>query len=377
MSPPSEATGRRLGTLFLGYLAAVVAVITLAPFQFAVPAHFSAALIVTDGGWATDVLLNIVLFLPLGVLWHRSRHGTILGALTIGLLAGTTIEAAQLFLAPRYTTLSDLLANGCGAAIGAMISTALATRMAPTTLVTRLWLDQPLMGLVYLLWPLAWLIGLSSGSDPNRLWLLTPIGTAGALAVSAVATAGQAANTSPLPSITVATAWMATAVVPALRVSPSPALVSIAIALAVAVVGGPIWRAALHRDRRLEPQVVRVLLPLLLLLLLGVSRHAGSVAITGGGEAARESLLRVIAQAASFTLLGYLVAESRGRREEPLSRLLAWPLATAAAAALAVGLLPEITVSPWRIATALVAAAIGATLYDAQRAHILALIGGR
>jgi hypothetical protein len=83
LSHPSVATGRRLGGLFLGYLAVVVAVITLAPFQFAVPAHFTAALIVTDGGWATDVILNIVLFVPLGVLWHRSRGGSASAALLL------------------------------------------------------------------------------------------------------------------------------------------------------------------------------------------------------------------------------------------------------------------------------------------------------
>lgn len=377
MSHPAAATGRRLGGLFLGYLAVVVAVITLAPFQFAVPAHFTAAWIVTDGGWATDVVLNVVLFVPLGVLWHRSRGGSVSEALRFGLLLGTSIEAAQLFLAPRYTTLSDLLANGSGAAVGAAISIALSRRVASTTLVTRLWLDQPMMGLVYLLWPLAWLIGLSSGSTPDRLWLLVPIAVAGALAIAAVATVGRTDQPSRVLPVLMSGAWMSVAAVPALRVAPRLAAIGIVTAVVVAILGGPLWRAALRRERRLEPQVVRALLPLLAVLLVGVSRHAGSVDVTGGGEAARESLLRVIAQAAAFTLLGYLVAESRGRRLEPLRRLVAWPVV---AAVVAVVLL-EFAVAPWhsvvRVGAALVATALGAALYDAQRAHILTLLGLR
>ena len=377
MSPSSEATGRRLGTLFLGYLAVVVAVITLAPFQFAVPARFTAALIVTDGGWAPDVILNVVLFVPLGVLWHRTRGGRILAGLGFGLLLGACIELAQLFLAPRYTTLSDVLANGTGAWLGAAISVALSRRVASTTLVTRLWLDQPMMGLVYLLWPLAWLVGLSSGSAPDRLWLLVPIGAAGALAITAVATVGRSAGQGAVLPIAMTTIWMTVAAVPAMRVAPRLAGVGVGMAFVVAALGGPLWRFALRRERRLEPQVVRAVLPLLAVLLIGVSRQAGSVAVAGGGEAARESLLRVIAQAAAFTLLGYLIAESRGRRLEPLRRLVAWPLV---AATLAVVVL-ELAVAPWhsmiRVSAALVATAVGAALYDAQRAHILTLLGLR
>jgi glycopeptide antibiotics resistance protein len=377
LSPPSDATGRRLGALFLGYLAVVVAVITLAPFQFAVPARFTAALVVTDGGWATDVILNIVLFVPLGVLWHRTRGGTMLAGLGFGLLLGACIEAAQLFLAPRYTTLSDILANGTGSWLGATISVVLSRRVASTTLVTRLWLDQPMMGLVYLLWPLAWLVGLSSGSAPDRLWLLVPIGAAGALAITAVATVGRSRRQATLLPIAMSTVWMTVAAVPAMRVAPRLAGIGIATVFVVATFGGPLWRFALRRERRLEPQVVRAILPLLAVLLIGVSRHAGSVAVTGGGEAARESLLRVIAQAATFTLLGYLVAESRGRREEPLRRLLTWPMAVATMTILLIAILHTDSMPPMRVAAVLVAAAIGATLYDAQRAHVLALLGPR
>ncbi|HQW66552.1 MAG TPA: VanZ family protein [Gemmatimonadales bacterium] len=378
MTSPPTATGRRLGALFLGYLTAVVAVITLAPFRFARPAHFEASLLVTDGGWATDVVLNVVLFVPLGLLWQRMTGMRAATGFVAGLLVGTLIETAQLFLAPRYTTLSDLLANGAGAWLGALLSLAVARRVASTELVTRLWLDQPLMGLVSLLVPLTWLVGLGSVSDPSRLWLLVPLGSAAALAIAAVATVTRVPGDgrAPLvPALGAALLWSGVAVVPALRVSLSASAMGLVATLIMTVMASMVWRVALRRERRLEPQVVRALMPLLLVVLWGLTRGGGSLALRGGGEAAREGLLRVLAELAAFTLLGYLVAEGRGRRLEPLRRLLWWPFLTALAVTLVVGILQAPWLSPLRVAAVLTSAAFGAVLYDAQRAHIMSLLG--
>lgn len=356
----------------------VVAVITLAPFRFAWPEYFEASLLVTDGGWATDVVLNVVLFVPLGLLWQRMTGMRAVSALAIGLLAGTVIEGAQLFLAPRYTTLSDLVANGVGAWAGAVLSLALARRVASADLVTRLWLDQPLMGLVSLLLPLTWLVGLGSASEPTRLWLLVPLGAAAALAIAAVATVTRVPGDGRAPlvfSLGAALLWSGVAVVPSLRVSLSASVIGLVATLVVAALGSVVWRVALQRERRLEPQVVRAMLPLLLVVLWGLTRGGGSLALRGGGEAAREGLLRILAELAAFTLLGYLVAEGRGRRHEPLRRMVAWPVLAALAVALLVGVTQVAWISPMRAAAVLTSAAFGALLYDAQRAHIMALLG--
>lgn len=378
LTPLPASTGRRLGALFLGYLAAVVAVITLAPFQFAMPVHFSVAWLVTDGGWATDLILNVVLFLPLGFLWQRMTGGRPVWALLLGSAAGLSIELAQLFLAPRYTTMSDLLANGSGAWLGAFGSAYLARRVATGRLMSTLWLDQPLVGLVYLLIPLIWLDGLGAAGEASRLWLLVPLGSAGALAIAAVAVAARGTTRPPLSlwPIIGAIAWFALGMVPALRASPRNALMALAATAVVATIGGPLWRAMLRGERRLEPQVVRGLLPLLLIVVGGTSASAGSLSLVGSAEIARVAILRVLEQAAAFTLLGYLVAEWRGRREEPLRRLVAMPLAVAV---LAMALV-DLTVVPWqsllRPAACLLASGYGALLYDAQRAHIVALRTG-
>ncbi|HMS02516.1 MAG TPA: hypothetical protein PKE51_06060, partial [Gemmatimonadaceae bacterium] len=69
----SSPSGRRLGAAVLGYLVVATLLITWAPFDFAaVPRHGLTSL------WTwSDVLLNVVLFLPLGFLFEvaRSRAG--------------------------------------------------------------------------------------------------------------------------------------------------------------------------------------------------------------------------------------------------------------------------------------------------------------
>ena len=90
---------------------------------------------------------------------------------------------------------------------------------------------------------------------------------------------------------------------------------------------------------------------------------------------ARVGLLRGLERGVGFTLLGYLVAEWRGRREEPLPRTL---LAPVVVAALLVGALARFVSGPAdgsSVMVAMAATAFGALLYAFQRAHILALLG--
>lgn len=76
---------------------------------------FALCLICGDRGGA-DVVLNLALFVPLGLLAKR-RFGT-LGAVAIGAALSTGIEVAQLFLPGRFSTLADLISNTTGALVG-------------------------------------------------------------------------------------------------------------------------------------------------------------------------------------------------------------------------------------------------------------------
>ncbi len=373
----SIPTGRRLGALFLGYLLAVVAVIALAPFQFAVPDHFTLQLFVPELPSVLDVLLNVALFLPIGFVWHRMVGARPIWALAIGLLCGVLIEGAQLFLAPRYSTVSDLVANAIGCWYGARASRMIARHVSTGAMVSRLWLDQPMMGLVYLLIPLLWLHALGASDEPARLWLLVPLGMAGALIITAVATVtslefGTRGRAWPMIA---ALGWYLVGAVPAFRIAPVHAGWGAVITVITALLGGKLWRMVLTRERRLEPQLVRALFPFIVVVVVGTSIDAGSLWFEGSTDT-RIDLLRALAQIATFTLLGYLIAESRGRQEEPLLRALVLPVIVAAIACAGLAVMAIEWPSVMRVLACVLGAGYGAVLYDAQRAHVVALRAG-
>jgi len=76
---------------------------------------------------AFDVALNVVAYIPLGTLacLHFMQQGARIPAIAKAALLGTAfsfaMEAAQLFIPTRISTLYDVLANGAGALVGAMV----------------------------------------------------------------------------------------------------------------------------------------------------------------------------------------------------------------------------------------------------------------
>ncbi|HEX6050246.1 MAG TPA: VanZ family protein, partial [Gemmatimonadaceae bacterium] len=147
-------TGARLATALLAYLAVVTAVVTLLPFEFAVPVQPRVML----SGGVVDVVANVVLFVPLGFLYAVSRADQPTRASRIflaGLATSAILETLQLFEASRYAAISDVLANGTGAYLGAVVQRRLARRISmDARTVGKLSLELPVMGLVYLLVPL-------------------------------------------------------------------------------------------------------------------------------------------------------------------------------------------------------------------------------
>ena len=74
-----------------------------------------------------DVALNVLAYVPLGTLacLHFLQQGARIPAIVKAALLGTAfsfaMEAAQLFIPTRIATLYDVLANGAGALVGAMV----------------------------------------------------------------------------------------------------------------------------------------------------------------------------------------------------------------------------------------------------------------
>lgn len=75
-----------------------------------------------------EVTANVLLFVPIGLLATRLLRGRGAGLkiALLGLAASTAIEVGQgLFLGGRTSSITDIVANGLGAALGALVATAL------------------------------------------------------------------------------------------------------------------------------------------------------------------------------------------------------------------------------------------------------------
>jgi hypothetical protein len=78
-------------------------------------------------------VLNVLLFVPLGLALHRNGASP-LRAFTIGLALAIAIELIQLGLPGRSTTLRDALMNASGAGVGALIAGRFSTWLEPSPL---------------------------------------------------------------------------------------------------------------------------------------------------------------------------------------------------------------------------------------------------
>lgn len=149
LSRPARAAA---ALAWLGCLTAI----TLTPAGGPESRIVSICLLCGERGTA-DALLNIVLFVPLGLLVGR-RTG-LLVALLLGLSLSATVEAGQLLLAGRYSNVGDLVWNALGAWLGAACARPLHARFAGASPLPA---QAVAVGL-----PIVWLLAAS--------WALRPI----------------------------------------------------------------------------------------------------------------------------------------------------------------------------------------------------------
>src|SRR5688500_81643 len=104
LAPPA----RGLAGALLGYLVAVMLVVTLAPFAFRLP---DAPRVWLTEWTPFDVVANVLLFVPFGFVCAqlgRDREADLVTLLppvaAFAALTSTTIELAQLFVPERYTS---------------------------------------------------------------------------------------------------------------------------------------------------------------------------------------------------------------------------------------------------------------------------------
>jgi VanZ family protein len=312
----------------------VTAVITLAPFRFARPTAFTLSWLADPA----DVVANVLLFLPRGFLFRVSapRAAGHVRTIVAACLVSVTFEAAQLFLPGRFSSPVDVMSNTLGAGLGSLVHARIAAHL-DGRLVRGLALELPLMVVVYLLVPLLWLDGFAAGHDGGRLVLSPLLGLAGAIVLAAIwrhRLAGRGVL-SPARLGWITAGWYVVGAAPGLIRRP---LLVLGVALLVALVA---WLEAarplpLVPERRFELPALRRVWPLLVAYLVlsalwpmtwpplpwpsakwtpgpwhggwGIADLADMPGVT--------PMLRALEYLAAFTVLGYTVAESRGRLEE-------------------------------------------------------------
>jgi glycopeptide antibiotics resistance protein len=314
------------------YIVLITLVITLFPFRFQWPEriHF-----LWFGGWS-DTLLNVLFFLPLGFLYKliRPRDPT-LRVVALGLGLSCTIEVAQIFLAERFPSPMDVLTNGAGAWLGALLLER-AQRQLSSSWIGSLALELPLMNVVYLLIPLIWLNGLAAGIDSFHGSLAMLLGLCGCLIISAVylhLLEASGVSRSNWVVLT-ATGWFLIGSLP--RISESPVLVvfgSGLVALATRILTMFSWFGESHQRRFEIPVLKRVWAiysAYLILLSLnplpsGYREWSGVLGIYDlSSERFIVPVWWLTEYFAAFTLLGYIVAESHGRRNITQGRSILW-----------------------------------------------------
>lgn len=335
-----------LNYALLLYMCIIVLLITLIPFEFRVPEQFKIT-------WSTntsDLITNIFLFIPIGFLFKLSRRHNRdwlgLGPLMLGLVFSAAIELTQALIPGRYTQVIDVATNGLGAWLGGMIFAFLGSQVKGEHADKLFALELPLMGLIYLLIPLMWLNGLATGEEEARLWLLLLLGIIGAGVICSVyINRFRHAGTIGYTKLSVFTfCWFVLCSLPVLINFPLQIVFSGIAVVLVVLIFARLVNEGSTREHRFEIPTIKKLLPIYIIYLLLLA--VWPTAITAGEwqhniiyeELVFEERIvftfRFVELIAAFTLLGYMVAELRGRKNEPVEKTLGWTFFIASGSAI-------------------------------------------
>ena len=380
-------TRTRLGTALLGYVLAVTLVVTLLPFQFAWPQYWHMRI----GYEPYDMVLNVFLFMPLGFLYRMvTPHGWSAMALVVvkAALISVAIEAVQLFDPTREATVLDVVTSTFGALVGAAAFDRIArSARLRGRILGWLGLEIPLMGLVYMLVPLLWVNTLAARGELVPTLGTFLIGAFGAVLLGGLQREyfGPLRAAAPDRTAGFAALWF---VAGAFAMLPWRPFELAGGACVIAVLCGWLGRrssSAPGANRRFEAALLRAAAPLyaayLALLIISpvvdatVEWH-GDLGFPAIG-ASRVETARLLEVCAAFTLLGYMVAESRGREvvryRNVLRYLVAWAVALAVATETARGFgLHGASLARGGLLVA--ACFYGGWLYYLQRAHVIWLV---
>ena len=380
----SNRTGQRLAAAVLGYIVLLIFLLTWNPFYLAQPDNLNLSLHIGP----RDAIRNIILFLPVGFLYRLTR-GSGAGAILLGLGISAIAEVGQLFMPARTPSFIDLGMNTLGSWLGAILHDLFASRIAMSPrLVGNLALEVPLMGLLYLLVPLLWVNRLIT--DDLSRWLLTGmIGACGAIVLSDTF---QQWWGSPrfrsLGRVAIAAAtWFLVGMGPSLISQPRFGFMSLAAITILTTSLAAIPRPA--SDHRFERATLIRLIPIFIMYLFfsalwppfqPMQPWHGVFGLTDQPVVEDVRInFRLLEHLATFTVLGYIAAEWRGRAElswrRDLPRLLI--IATISTLILEglIGFQSGPGASLLRAIIAIGGALFGGAIYHLQRDHVRFLLG--
>lgn len=382
-----------MGRATLVYLAVMVGIITLAPFQFAAtPQHGLTNL------WTwSDLVMNVLMFLPFGFVFQMTRPAgspaPVWQVLLLGASLSVVVEMAQLFEATRYSSPLDIATNATGAAVGSAIYLLALRRVQGESAVRTLALELPLMALVYLLVPLAWLMGLSGSGSRQWLSVLVGVFAGGILGTvhAAYLTPGQ--NGSRRWLLATALLWFTVALLPATIRDRG------LVAAAAAVTVGSAWLGSIGTaryrtrfgNRRFELPTLRLVMPLFAAYLAlsslwpldqATAPWRGSLGLLPAGTVLTDRLIyQMLEHVAAFTLVGFMTAEFYGRYEtryrDIAPRVLGWGAAVSLLLEATRGWHPAYGASATLLLMTVAACGFGGWLYQLQRDHVKALLARR
>jgi VanZ family protein len=366
-----------IGYMPLVYMALVVLALTLEPFQFRFPSHYHMVL----RGSYRDIAENVLLFAPLGFLLRtgskRTRPTLGMDALIMGLVFSMGIEGLQLFLPKRYTTFSDVVANGAGAWLGALTYEWITRKLDEQEVVKVLSLDLPLSTLAYLLVPLIWLNALCARFHETRYVLIAFPMVMSSVVLSSVYVHRIRTRPGIVPwgAVWVSLMFLVLSLMPLLLMHPH-----LVLEMAVLSTGVTVFivftKATPSDDKRFEIPTLKKVLPIFLIYMLilsawpltfDVRRFAfqwGFTPLTGRWD--KVFYLR-FEMTAAFSVLGYIIAELRSRKSEHRLVCMGYIILVSLAFALAIelvwGVRPDRVFSVVEFLLFVMAACFGGVIY--------------
>ncbi len=111
---PLHHVDGKIGSLIIGYTAKQADMISLIPFYFLFDRY---------DGWLTNIIGNIAMFIPVGIVWPICfrKLDSIKKTVFAGMVFTLSIELTQLLCPERHTDIDDLILNSSGVVIGACI----------------------------------------------------------------------------------------------------------------------------------------------------------------------------------------------------------------------------------------------------------------